>query len=61
MDDEHLNNDLIGRFEQMLEQRENYFFETDEFYEIIAYYLDVGDLPYAKKPSDMPQLCTHPA
>lgn len=49
MDDEHMNNDLIGRFEQMLEQRENYFFETDEFYEIIAYYLDVGDLPYAKK------------
>ena len=52
MDDEYLNDGLISRFEQMLENKTHYYFETDEFYEIIAYYLDVGDLPYAKKAID---------
>lgn len=52
MEDEFLNDNLIDRFEQMLEKKEHYFFETDEFYEIIAYYIDVGDLPYAKKAID---------
>lgn len=52
MEDGFLNNDLIGRFEQMLDNRENSYFDTEEFYEIIAYYLDVGDLPYAKKALD---------
>lgn len=33
----------------MLEERQNYYFEADEFIEITAYYLDVGDLAYAKK------------
>lgn len=52
MEEGFLNNDLIGRFEQMLDNRENSYFDTEEFYEIIAYYLDVGDLPYAKKALD---------
>ncbi len=52
MEDGFLNNDLIERFEQMLDNRENFYFDTEEFYEIIAYYLDVGDLPYAKKALD---------
>lgn len=49
MEEDFLNNELIDRFERMLEEKQNFYFETDEFYEIIAYYLDVGDLPYAKK------------
>ena len=49
MEEGFLNNDLIERFEQMLENRETAYFDTEEFYEIIAYYLDVGDLPFAKK------------
>ncbi|MBA5628312.1 tetratricopeptide repeat protein [Moheibacter lacus] len=52
MEDGFLNNDLIERFEQMLDNRENFYFDTEDFYEIIAYYLDVGDLPYAKKALD---------
>ena len=52
MEDGYLNNELIERFEQMLENKENFYFDTEEFYEIIAYYLDVGDLPYAKKALD---------
>lgn len=53
MDDGFLNNnELIERFEQMLENKQRLYFDTEEFYEIIAYYLDVGDLPYAKKAID---------
>jgi len=52
VEDGYLNNELIERFEQMLENKENFYFDTEEFYEIIAYYLDVGDLPYAKKALD---------
>lgn len=36
----------------MLEERQNLYFDTEEFYEIIAYYLDVGDLEYARKAID---------
>ena len=49
MDEDFFNNDIIERFEQMLESKERLYFETDEFYEIIVYYLDVCDYPYAKK------------
>lgn len=49
MEEELFNNELINRFEQMLENKENLFFETEDYHEIITYYLDVGDLPYAKK------------
>ncbi len=52
MEEGFLNNDLIERFERMLDNREKFYFDTEEFYEIIAYYLDVGDLPYAKKALD---------
>lgn len=52
MEEGFLNNDLIERFEQMLDNKEKFYFDTEEFYEIIAYYLDVGDLPYAKKSLD---------
>lgn len=53
MDSEDFYDDnLIKRFEQMLDSKEHLYFDTDEFYEIIAYYLDVGDLPYAKKAID---------
>lgn len=52
MEEGFLNNELIERFEQMLEEKQNFYFDTEEFYEIIAYYLDVGDLPYAKKALD---------
>ncbi|MGI9527554.1 MAG: tetratricopeptide repeat protein [Weeksellaceae bacterium] len=49
MDEEWLNNELITRFEEMLEENEYYYFDTEEFTEIISYYLDVGDLPFAQK------------
>lgn len=44
-----LNNDLIDRFELMLEENEHFYFDGEELNEIINYYLDVGDLPFAHK------------
>lgn len=52
MEEGFLNNELIERFEQMLDEKQSFYFDTEEFYEIIAYYLDVGDLPFAKKAID---------
>lgn len=49
MEDEFLNSDLIDRFEEMLEANERYYFDGEELNEIISYYLDVGDLPFAYK------------
>lgn len=49
MDESWLNNELIDRFEEMLEENEHYYFDTEELTEIISYYLDVGDLPFAYK------------
>ena len=49
MNDDLLNNDLIDRFEEMLEENERYYFDGEELNEIIGYYLDVGDLPFAYK------------
>lgn len=49
MNEEWLNNELVERFEEMLDENECYYFDTDEFIEIISYYLDVGDLPFAHK------------
>ncbi|MDO5655356.1 MAG: tetratricopeptide repeat protein [Flavobacteriaceae bacterium] len=49
MDDELLNNELIDKFEDMLELNEHYYFDGEELNEIISYYLDIGDLPFAYK------------
>lgn len=48
MEEDFLYNELIEKFEQMLEEDETLYFDSDELQEIIGYYLDVGDLPYAK-------------
>ncbi len=49
MEDDFLNNELIERFERMLDNREQVYFEPDDLYEIISFYLDVGDSEYSKK------------
>lgn len=40
--------DLLERFEQMLSDHTSLFFDTEEFEEIINFYLDTGDLKKAK-------------
>lgn len=47
--EDFFSNKLIERFEQMLEANEVYFFDSEEFLEIIEYYLDIADFEYAYK------------
>ncbi len=47
------SNDLILKFEQMLETGDIYYFDSEEFIEIIEYYLDFSDLEYAFKALNM--------
>lgn len=49
MQDDFFYNELVERFEEMLEEQANYFFDAEELVEIISYYLDVGDFPFSLK------------
>lgn len=48
-EEEFWEDELIHRFEEMIEENENYYFDADEMEDIIGYYLDIGDLPFAEK------------
>ncbi|MCB0375498.1 MAG: hypothetical protein KDD04_06235, partial [Sinomicrobium sp.] len=39
----------LGKFESMLKTNKVYFFDSEDFQEIIHYYLDTGRLALAKK------------
>lgn len=44
--------DLLDRFEQMLKDNTSVYFESEEFEEIINFYLDTGNLKLAKRAID---------
>lgn len=46
--EEFFENELVIKFEQMIENNEELYFETEEFDEIIIYYLELGDVSYAE-------------
>lgn len=46
---ENFNNDSIYKFESMLKTNGFLFFDSDEFEEIIVYYLEIGNVSLAKK------------
>jgi|TARA_B110000914_G_scaffold167579_1_gene148169 tetratricopeptide (TPR) repeat protein len=46
---EDFNNDSIYKFESMLKTNGFLFFDSDEFEEIIVYYLEIGNVSLAKK------------
>ncbi len=48
MDSYHYN-ELVQRFEQMIESGDMYYFDSEQFIEIIEYYLDFSDVEYAFK------------
>lgn len=48
-EEEFWEDELILRFEEMIESNENYYFDTNEMEDIIGYYLDIGNLPFAEK------------
>lgn len=47
--EEDFDKELINRFEEALKNKRMVFFDSNEFDEIILYYLDILDLEYAKK------------
>ena len=44
--------ELSGRFERMLEKNDHYFFDVEEFENLIDYYLDQNDTKKAKQVID---------
>ena len=46
--EEFFENELVEKFEKMVENNEEFYFETEEFEEIIIYYLEMGDISYAE-------------
>ncbi|RQP14022.1 MAG: tetratricopeptide repeat protein [Chryseobacterium sp.] len=45
---EFFNNDAVRRFEEMVDNGEELFFDSEEYEDIISYYLEMGDYQYAE-------------
>jgi len=46
--EEFFENELAKKFEEMIENNEELYFDTDELEDIIIYYLELGDISYAE-------------
>ncbi|SDE65136.1 tetratricopeptide repeat protein [Riemerella columbipharyngis] len=42
------NNELVDKFEQMVEDHEKLYFDSDEMEQIVIHYLEMGDISYAE-------------
>ncbi|TWP29137.1 tetratricopeptide repeat protein [Apibacter muscae] len=47
--EDFFDNDLVNEFENLLENNKSIYFDSDEFNEIITFYLDIYDFEYANK------------
>ena len=45
--EEFFENELVEKFEAMIESNDEFYFETEEYEEIIIYYLEMGDISFA--------------
>jgi len=45
--EEYFENELVKRFEEMMENQDEFYFDTEELEDIIVYYLELGDFNYA--------------
>jgi tetratricopeptide (TPR) repeat protein len=45
--EEFFENELVQRFEAMIENNDEFYFETEEYEEIIIHYLEMGDISFA--------------
>ena len=45
--EEFFDNELVSKFENMIENNEEHYFDTEELEDIIVYYLELGDLKNA--------------
>lgn len=46
--EEFFDNELVKRFETMIENNEEAYFDTEEYEDIIIYYLELGDISFAE-------------
>lgn len=46
--EDFFDNELIQKFEDMIENNEELYFDTEELEDIIVYYLELGDLKSAE-------------
>lgn len=46
--EEFFENELARRFEEMIENNDEFYFDTEEYVDIIIYYLELGDFSYAE-------------
>jgi tetratricopeptide (TPR) repeat protein len=46
--EEFFENELVKKFEDMVENNEEVYFDTEELEEIIIYYLEMGDISFAE-------------
>ncbi len=46
--EEFFENELAKKFEEMIENGDEYYFDSEEFEEIIIHYLELGDINYAE-------------
>ncbi len=46
--EEFFDNELAKKFEEMIENNEEFYFDTEELEDIIIYYLELGDISYAE-------------
>ena len=46
--EEFFENELAKKFEEMIENNEEFYFNTEEYVDIIIYYLELGDFSYAE-------------
>ena len=46
--EEFFENEAVKRFEEMIENNEELFFDMEEYEDIISYYLEIGDYQYAE-------------
>ena len=48
MEEEFFENELVKKFEEMIENNEEYYFSSEELEDIIVHYLELGDITFAE-------------
>jgi len=48
LEEEFFENELIKKFEEMIENNEEYYFSSEELEDIIVHYLELGDIAFAE-------------
>ncbi len=47
--EDFFDNELVQRFEEMIENKDQFYFDSEQLEDIIIYYLELGDITFAEK------------